>query len=77
MTEESFLTQSHLAKRWGISPHTLERWRWQGEGPRFVKIGGRVRYRIADVEAYEASNSMNCTAQNTQAPDTTLVGGAA
>ncbi len=42
----------------GLSPRTLERWRWAGEGLRFVKIGGLVRYRLEDVEAYEASNEI-------------------
>ena len=39
--------QVELAARWRISPRTLERWRWAGGGPRFIKIGGRVVYRIA------------------------------
>jgi hypothetical protein len=47
------LNQVELADRWGLSPRTLENWRWRGEGPRFVKIGRKVLYRIADVEAYE------------------------
>lgn len=51
-----FLSQSELAKRWGISPRTLERWRWAGEGLRFVKIGGLVRYRLEDIMAYEDAN---------------------
>ncbi|HBS49287.1 MAG TPA: DNA-binding protein, partial [Rhodobacteraceae bacterium] len=33
---------------------TLERWRWTGEGPKFIKLGGRVIYRFEDVEAFEA-----------------------
>lgn len=48
------LTQHELAQRWRISPRTLERWRWLQQGPQFLKIGGRVVYRIEDVEAYEA-----------------------
>ena len=48
------LTQHELAQRWRISPRTLERWRWLQEGPQFLKIGGRVVYRLEDVEAYEA-----------------------
>ena len=48
------LNQIDLAQRWRISPRTLERWRWLGEGPRYLKIGGRVIYRIEDIEAYEA-----------------------
>ena len=48
------LTQIDLARRWRISPRTLERWRWLGQGPRYLKIGGRVVYRIVDIEAFEA-----------------------
>ena len=48
------LKQRELADRWNISPRTLERWRWVGEGPHFIKIGGRVVYRLEDVEAYAA-----------------------
>ena len=47
------LTQIELAQRWRISPRTLERWRWLGEGPQYLKIGGRVVYRLEDVEAFE------------------------
>jgi hypothetical protein len=36
------LSQTELAARWNISHRTLERWRWTGEGPQFIKIGGRV-----------------------------------
>ncbi len=50
------LDQNTLADRWQVSPRTLEQWRWQGRGPRFLKIGGRVVYRLADVEAFETSN---------------------
>lgn len=56
MADRKFLSQSELAKRWGISPRTLERWRWLGEGLRFVKIGGLVRYSLEDIMAYEDAN---------------------
>jgi predicted DNA-binding transcriptional regulator AlpA len=36
----------------GISPRTLEGFRVRGGGPRFVKIGGAVRYRLASLEEY-------------------------
>lgn len=48
-----YITQDQLAKRWQISPRTLERQRWIGEGPRYVKVGGLVRYRSTDVTEYE------------------------
>ena len=54
--------QVQLARRWSISPRTLERWRWLGRGPRYLKIGGRVVYRLDDVEAYEAQQVRSSTA---------------
>ena len=56
------LNQRDLALRWTISPRTLERWRWLGQGPRYLKIGGRVVYRFDDVEAYEAQQMRTSTA---------------
>ena len=53
------IRQDFLARRWGISPRTLERWRWLGQGPAYLKVGGRVAYRLEDVEAYEASRLRN------------------
>ena len=52
---ETCLNQIDLARRWRISPRTLERWRWLREGPRYLKLGGRFLYRVADIEAYEQS----------------------
>ncbi len=51
------LTQTELARRWRISPRTLERWRWLNQGPAFLKLGSRIAYRIADVEAFEAEQT--------------------
>ena len=56
------LNQIELAARLNISPRTLERWRWAGEGLQYMKVGGRVVYRLEDVEGYEASQLRNSTA---------------
>jgi predicted site-specific integrase-resolvase len=48
------LNQVELSRRWKISPRTLERWRWLGQGPRYLKVVGRVVYRLEDIEEYEA-----------------------
>ena len=55
------LNQAELAQRWSLSQRTLERWRWVGCGPRYLKIGGRVVYRLADIEAYEAAHAHTST----------------
>jgi len=51
----TLLHQAELARRWRISPRTLERWRWTGQGPAYLKLGGSVAYRMEDVLAYEAA----------------------
>jgi hypothetical protein len=55
------LHQIELARRWRISHRTLERWRWLGLGPQHIKIGGRVIYRLADIEAYEEASVRSST----------------
>ena len=59
------LHQVHLAERWNLSPRTLERWRWERIGPRYLKLGGRVVYRLEDVEAYEAQQVRNTEGSTT------------
>jgi hypothetical protein len=49
------LNQVELSRRWSLSPRTLERWRWLRQGPGYLKIGGRVVYRVEDIEAFEAT----------------------
>lgn len=63
---EQFLNQARLANRWQISPRTLERWRWTGEGPAFVKIGGRVVYRLDDILAFENARRCESTVDGTR-----------
>lgn len=46
MQQKHCLNQKELARRWTISHRTLERWRWAGEGPAYMKIGGRLVYRL-------------------------------
>ena len=49
------LNQRQLAERWGVSEASLERWRTEGIGPQFLKLQGRVLYRMVDIEAFEES----------------------
>jgi Helix-turn-helix domain len=47
------LTDAQLAVRWQLSRGTLANQRSQGRGPAYLKLAGRVRYRLSDIEAYE------------------------
>ena len=36
----------------GVTVETLRNWRWRGDGPPFLKMGRRVRYRLVDLADY-------------------------
>ncbi len=38
----------------GVSVSTLNRWRCSGTGPEWTKLGGRVFYRLADIQAFRS-----------------------
>ena len=46
------VTPSQLADRIGIKETTLANWRVIGRGPRFIRVGRAIRYRIEEVEAW-------------------------
>lgn len=53
------IDEGALATHLGVSRSTLQSWRYSGRGPRFIKLGRMVRYRVADVDAYLAANTRN------------------
>ncbi|HAZ61670.1 MAG TPA: terminase [Gammaproteobacteria bacterium] len=53
MTASKDLTQTHPADRWQVAESTLECWRSEGIGPLFMKMMGRVRYRLSDITDFE------------------------
>lgn len=56
MSDVKLMTTEEVASRWGIKPETLKAWRHYGRGPKFVKIGRSVRYKLKDVEVFEKSH---------------------
>ena len=55
--------QLQLAERWGLSTATLERWRTNGTGPKYIRLPGKVIYRLCDIEAYENECLVSSTAK--------------
>lgn len=47
-----YLDTKQAAELTGISTVTLERWRAEGEGPPYVKLGRLVKYRRVDLDAF-------------------------
>lgn len=44
-----------LAERYGVAEITVRKWNQHGTGPRRMVLGRHVRYRLADVLAWEES----------------------
>ncbi len=61
--ERVYLTQSEVAALVRLSSRTLERHRLAGTGPEYVKLGRRVVYRRASVEAWAAANTFSSTSE--------------
>ena len=55
------LTEKMLADRWACSVARLQRWRTVGQGPPYLKIVGKVLYRLKDIEAYEEASLVRKT----------------
>ncbi len=48
----TLVNETEAARILSLSVKTLRRWRWAGRGPRFIKIGGAVRYDPTDLTAF-------------------------
>jgi excisionase family DNA binding protein len=46
-----------------LSLRTLEDWRRTGTGPAFAKLGSRVVYRVADLDAWVAARLVASTSE--------------
>lgn len=63
MAATTHFDQLQLADRWGLSPKTLERWRVLGTGPKYIRLPGKVIYRLCDIETYENECLVSSTAE--------------
>jgi hypothetical protein len=52
LRRSDLLTTKEAAALFRLKPHTLENMRWQGTGPFFLKLGGRVFYRRMDLKEW-------------------------
>ena len=52
MAQKEYISPKELAKRLEVSYKTLEKWRYLGIGPSYLKIGGCIRYSRESVEDF-------------------------
>jgi hypothetical protein len=62
------LNQTQLAERLGVSVRTLEGWRYRGKGPDYLRLEGRVAYRLVYVERFEAERLQQRSGESSKGP---------
>lgn len=55
--KQRYFDEKWLAARWGQSVKYVRALRYKGEGPKVTYLGRSVRYRLREVQAYEAENT--------------------
>lgn len=53
-----YLTSRDVAQRFSRSMECIKRWRWQGKGPPYKRIGRYYYYDLVDVINFEAQQAM-------------------
>ncbi|MEO8592308.1 MAG: helix-turn-helix domain-containing protein [Candidatus Solibacter sp.] len=56
---EKLLKEHDVAGVTGLSVASVRRWRLDGKGPKYLKIGSAVRYRPEDVAAWLESRPVH------------------
>lgn len=54
---DTLIPSSSMQSYIGIAPQTLARWRYEGKGPRYIKIGRKVAYKVNDIKVWLKSDA--------------------
>jgi hypothetical protein len=46
------LSEIEAAEYLGAKPQTLRTWRFRGVGPAFLKLMGKIKYQLPDLDAF-------------------------
>ena len=62
MSDSKFFTPQQVVARYGVvTVRTLANWRSIGQGPDYIKIGGRVMYPAESVFSWEQTRKRKLT----------------
>ena len=61
LATDRLLHEAEVAKILSVKVSTLRRWRWAGQGPRFIKVGFAVRYDPQLLQDYLAKQVRSST----------------
>jgi predicted site-specific integrase-resolvase len=54
-SEMALMRETEAARLLSLSARTLQKWRWSGKGPTFVRLNGAVRYNRDDLLRFVSS----------------------
>lgn len=60
---DAVLREERAAELLGLSPRTLQRFRVQGRGPRYIKLGKKVGYLERDLQEFIDKNRRQSTSE--------------
>jgi predicted DNA-binding transcriptional regulator AlpA len=66
-TLKELLAEHDVARITGLSVASVRRWRLLRQGPRYLKIGSAVRYRVEDISAWLESRPSGGEQHRTEA----------
>lgn len=61
--DPNLLRARSLAQQLCVTEGTLAKWRLQGHGPRFIRVGRRIAYDPADVAAWLDARRVTSTSE--------------
>ena len=64
--QRHLLNTPEAAEYLDLQPCTLETWRSRGGGPKFLKLGRAVRYRLTDLDDFIESRLRDNTSQDAE-----------
>lgn len=50
--EHNILKINEAAKILNVAPQTLSKWRYQGRGPEYIKMGRNIRYSMESLSSF-------------------------
>jgi predicted DNA-binding transcriptional regulator AlpA len=56
--KRKYLDPMEVETEYGLATETLKSWRYQSRGPRYHKVGRRIKYKREDIEAYLDSHKV-------------------
>ena len=64
------LSEKEVGQLLGFSVRTLQKWRGEGGGPKFVQVSPRaIRYRMVDIEAWIEGRLRTSTSDSGEASE--------